>query len=184
MSYQQVKYYESLGDYQQAYSMARDDWSANSRLKWPRDTIAWLLIRMMKVDAKVYAKNRFIKELKEFIALDIPKTDTKLWGAIVWPIRDIVEDSIRMQWFTSQFGDELFDIIKDLPFHKPSESYSAMLAAFIELGALWPRLGEFIEWWGLENLTPFDYRRYPHRNELVSLADKVLKINTQIHRQA
>ncbi len=184
MSYQQVKYYESLGDYQQAYSMARDDWSTNPRLKWPRDTIAWLLIRMMKVDAKVYAKNRFIKELKEFIALDIPKTDTKLWGAIVWPIRDIVEDGIRMQWFTSQFGDELFDIIKDLPFQKPSDSYSAMLAAFIELGALWPRLDEFIEWWGLENLTPFDYRRYPHRNELVSLADKVLKINAQIHRQA
>ena len=88
-----------------------------------------------------------------------------------------------MQWFTPQFGDELFDIIKDLPFHKPSDSYSAMLAAFIELGALWPGLDEFIEWWGLENLTPFDYRRYPYRNELVSLADKVLKINAQIHRQ-
>lgn len=52
MSYQQVKYYESLGDYQQAYAIARDDWSANPRLKWPKDTIAWLLIRMMRCNAR------------------------------------------------------------------------------------------------------------------------------------
>lgn len=183
MSYKQVKYFQDLEDYAAAYKIARADWEANPSLKWPKNTIAWLLIRMMKINARAYAKNKFFQQLEEFKALGIPTEDKKLWGAVAWPIRDIVQDSWKMQWFTPQFGDELFDIIKDLPFHKPSESYSAMLAAFIELGALWPGLDEFIEWWGLENLTPFDYRRYPHRNELVSLADKVLKINAQIHSQ-
>ena len=78
-----------------------------------------------------------------------------------------------MQWFTPQFGDELFAAIKDIPFDKPSEAYSAMGKAFIRLGGLWHRLSEFIEWWGFDNFTDFDYRRYPEDGVLESLAEKV-----------
>jgi hypothetical protein len=48
MSYKQVKYFQDLGDYAAAYRIARADWEANPGLKWPKNTIAWLLIRMMK----------------------------------------------------------------------------------------------------------------------------------------
>lgn len=173
MSYKQVKYFQELGDYSAAYKIAREDWDANSNLQWPKNTIAWLLIRMMKNSTRVCSQGKFMGLLEEFRALGIPEGDKKLWGAVIWPIRDIVKDSFEMQWFTPEFGDRLFAAIKDMPFEKPSESYSALVKAFIQLGGLWPRLAEFIEWWGFDSFTPFDYRRYPEDGRLVSLAERV-----------
>ena len=184
MSYKQVKYFLNLEDYPAAYKIARADWEADPSLKWPKSTIAWLLIRMMKLNARAYAMNKFLQQLEEFKALEIPTDDKKLWGAVAWPIRDIVQDSWEMLWFTPQFGDELFAAIKDLPFEKPSEAYSAMGKAFIRLGGLWPRLAEFIEWWGFNNFTAYDYRRYPEAGALESLAEKVFSAYlVALHRE-
>ena len=174
MSYKQVKYFQDLEDYAAAYKIARADWETNPSLKWPKSTIAWLLIRMMKNNAKAYAQRKFMDQLCEFRNLGIPDDDKKLWGAVAWPIRDIVSDSLCIQWFTPKFGDTLFVAIRDLPFDKPSESYSAMVKAFIQLGGLWPRLAEFIEWWGFENFTDFDYRRYLENGRLESLVERVM----------
>ena len=174
MSYKQVKYYQEIGDYAAAYRVAREDWTAHPELTWPRSTIAWLLISLMKVYVRVYGQQRFFELLQEFRDLDIPSDNIKLWGAIVWPIRDVVEDSLRMQWFTPKLGDTIFDAIKDMPFDRPSDSYSALVKVFIPIGSLWPRLDEFIEWWGFDNFTSFDYRRYPEKGRMVSLVEKVL----------
>ena len=174
MSYKLVKYYRDLEDYNTAYMIACEDWSENPKLKWPRNTIAWLLIKMMKNRANAYSQKRFLADLDEFTELGIAEDDKKLWGALAWPIRDIIKDSIDMQWFTPQFGDTLFGAIQRIPFPRPSESYSAMAKSFISLGSLWPRLTEFIEWWGFENFTDFDYRRYPENGTLESLVEKVM----------
>ena len=173
MSYKQMKYYLELEDYSTAYRIAHEDWDTNPSLVWPRNSIAWLLIRMMKANANACSMKTFIQQLEEFKNLGIPHDNKKLWGAVAWPIRDIVQDSYQMQWFTYEFGDNLFDTIQNMPFDRPSESYSAMLAAFIRLGSLWPRLAEFIEWWGFGNFTNYDYRRYPEKGRLESLAEKV-----------
>ncbi|MCR5191984.1 MAG: hypothetical protein K6D59_01660 [Bacteroidales bacterium] len=128
---------------------------------------------MMKMNARIYGKNKFMRQLDEFKTLGIPPEDEKLWGTVAWPLRDIIEDSLRMQWFTAEFGDEIFAAIKDMPFTKPSDSYTALVLSFAKLGALWPRLAEFIEWWGLDNFTDFDYRKYPEHGKLVSAVEKV-----------
>ena len=175
MSYKQMKYFQDLGDYSAAYKIARADWETEPLLKWPKDSIAWLLIKMMKANARALSKDAFIRQLEEFCQLDISEDDSKLWGAVAWPIRDIVLDSYQMQWFSPEFGDTLFDTIRNMPFHKPSESYSAMGKAFIRLGGLWPRLAEFIEWWGFDNFTDYDYRCYPEDGALKSLAEKVFE---------
>lgn len=173
MSYKQMKYFQNLEDYAAAYRIARADWDANPNLKWPKNAIAWLLIRMMKANARAYAQNKFLQQLEEFYNLGIPVDEKKVWGAVIHPIRNVINDSIQMQWFTPEFGDRLFDIIRKFPFEKPSESYSAMGKAFVRLGSLWPKLTEFIEWWGFDNFTDFDYRRYPEDGRLESLVEKV-----------
>lgn len=173
MSYKQMKYFQNLEDYAAAYKIARADWDANPNLQWPRNSIAWLLIKMMKCNARAYARGKFLQQLEEFKSLNIPLDDKKLWGTVAWPVRDIVNDSVQMQWFTPQFGDELFAVIRDISFDKPSESYSAMAKAFVRLGGLWPRLAEFIEWWGFDSFTDYDYRRYPEDGRLESLVEKV-----------
>ncbi len=183
MSYKQMKYFQDLGDYAAAYKIARVDWEANPSLKWPKNAIAWLLIRMMKANARAYAQNKFLQQLEEFYNLGIPEDEKNLWGAVAWPVRDIINDSVHMQWFTPEFGDRLFDIIRKFPFDKPSDSYSAMGKAFVRLGSLWPYLTEFIEWWGFDNFTDFDYRRYPEDGRLESLVEKVFsKYLISLHR--
>lgn len=46
MSYKQMKYFQDLEDYSAAYKIARADWEANPSLKWPKNAIAWLLMRI------------------------------------------------------------------------------------------------------------------------------------------
>ena len=75
MSYKQVKYYLDLEDYAAAYKIARADWNNNPSLRWPKNTIAWLLIRMMKINARAYAMNKFLHQLEEFKGLGIPTED-------------------------------------------------------------------------------------------------------------
>lgn len=173
MSYEQFKHYQNYGDYAAAYQTARTDWEANPSLQWPKNALAWLLIKMMKLHARAYSQKKFLNLLEEFRKLHIPEKDRELWGAVAWPIRDIVADSYRMQWFTPEFGDRLFATLREMSFAKPSESYSALAKAFIQLGGLWPRLAEFVEWWGFDSFTPFDYRRYPEDGRLESLAEQV-----------
>lgn len=174
MSYNQVRHYQDLEDYEAAYRIARADWEANPTLQWPKKTISWLLIRMMKANANAYAQKKFLGELQEFGSLGIPPTDKRLWGAVAWPVRDIVADSLKMQWFTPEFGDSLFAVMRELPFDKPTESYSAMVKAFISLGGLWSQLAEFIEWWGFDSFIDYDYRRYPENGALESLVERVM----------
>lgn len=184
MSYRQMKYFQNLEDYQAAYRIARADWEADPSLKWPKEAIAWLLIRMMKANARAYAWKKFLLQMQEFYELGIPENDKKLWGAVAWPVRDIIEDSLRVQWFTPEFGDRLFKAIWAMPFDKPTEAYSAMVKAFVKLGGLWPRLSEFIEWWGFDSFTPYDYRRYPEDGALESLAEKVFSAYlVALHRE-
>ena len=38
---------------------------------------------------------------------------------------------------------------------------------------MWPHMVEFVEWWGFDNFTDFDYRRYPENGRLESLAERV-----------
>ena len=136
--------------------------------------LPWLLIHLMKANARAYSQRKFFSLLEEFKALGIPEDNKKLWGAVAWPIRDIVKDSIAMQWFTPEFGDELFTAIWVMPFDRPSESYSSLMKEFVRLGGLWPQLSEFIEWWGFDSFTNFDYRRYPENGALESLVEKVM----------
>lgn len=173
MSYKKVKYYQCLEDYAAAYKIARADWAANPSLKWPKTSIAWLLIRMMKYNARAHTQQQFLSQLKEFYNLDIQKDEKKLWSAVAWPVRDIINDSFQMQWFTPEFGDKLFGIIRFFPFYKPSDAYSALVKSFIQLGSMWPHMVEFVEWWGFDNFTDFDYRRYPENGRLESLAERV-----------
>ena len=65
MSYKLVKYYRDLEDYNTAYMIACEDWSENPKLKWPRNTIAWLLIKMMKNRANAYSQKRFLADLPD-----------------------------------------------------------------------------------------------------------------------
>lgn len=175
MSYRQVKYYQEIGDYEAALRIARGDWAENQSLKWPMSTIAWLIVRMLKVYAHAYSKERFFKLLKELEGLGVPQDDKKFWGAVLWPLRDMVRDSLEMQWFSPQLGDRIFAVLRTLPIEKPSEAYSALAREFIRLGSLWPRLADFLEWWGFESFTEFDYRRYPMKGRQVSLAEVVME---------
>lgn len=173
MSYKQVKYYQEMGDFVVAYNIAKKDWECSPDSKRTKDTLAWANVRLMKSFARAYGKHRFMMCLDELTTIGVNDNDEKLWGAVAYAVRDIVADSFRMQWFSEDFGDTIFDVIMPLPLPKPSDSYSAMLGAFIELGALWPRLADFIDWWDRANFTPFDKRRYPLNGRLVSFEERV-----------
>lgn len=184
MSYRQVKYYQEMGDFEAALSVARGDWAVTPSLKWPKYTIAWLIVRMLKVYAHAYSKERFFDLLKELEELGVPREDKKLWGAVLWPVRDMVRDSLEMQWFSPQLGDRLFATLRKLPIERPSEAYSALVREFIRLGSLWPGLADFLEWWGFEDFLEFDYRRYPEKGQLVSLAETAMEAYLRATKRA
>src|SRR5690606_18266648 len=55
--------------------------------------------------------------------------------------------------------NQIFDIIKDFHFTKPSESYSFLMKAFQKGSQNWSRFIEFADWWDLENFGDADFQQ-------------------------
>ncbi|MCR4829266.1 MAG: hypothetical protein K5864_07385 [Bacteroidales bacterium] len=170
-----VSYYHKIGDYQSAYALARADWELCPSSVRATSTLAWEIIAVLKISTHVYSRDIFLERLQEFGSIGIADSNKRLWGAVVYPIRDMLADSLEMQWFTADLGDRLFAIIHNFPFEKPSDAYSMLLRSFMSVGGLWPQLAVFMEWWGLENFSSFDKRRYPVKGELISFEEQAMR---------
>jgi hypothetical protein len=70
--------------------------------------------------------------------------------------------------------NQIFDIVKECHFTKPSESYSLLMKAFQKGSQNWSRFIEFADWWGLENFGDEDYQQEEYNNrQMPALVDKV-----------
>lgn len=127
-------------------------------------------VEMIKIAADSGDKRRILDLLNEFKSLNLP-ADATAYCNLIWTVRTLF--ALEKNHVNQSWCNQLFDIIKDMPLTKPDKSYSALLNAVLKLKE-WQKLGEFVEWWGFENLIDKDFEPFINNNgqKCMSLAER------------
>ena len=160
------------GRLQEALQRARQLMEQDPEDIWHKRALAWVYYAFMKQAAHDDDHGRFVDNLNNLSAMQMPADENVLYKNIAWQVGLLVHNSRNMG---ANMLDQLFELIRDLPFDRQEDYYGFLLRAFTGKAAEWPRYNEFVDWWGLANLRPADYQKY--RTEtgrfIMSLAEQV-----------
>jgi len=160
------------GKNEEAYTFAKQLLSEGNQPLGVFYAAGWAAVDLLKQVAKAGNKEKSLGLLYELKALNLPADEGKnIYSNVTWAVRTLFaaeENHINQLWC-----NKLFDTIKDIPLPKPDTSYSALLTAVLKLKE-WKKLGEFVEWWGFENLFDKDFEPYINNNgqRCMTLAEK------------
>lgn len=94
---------------------------------------------------------------EQFLTINLPETDF-LHSRLVWLLTYHLFKITTYTDFTYNQLDQLFEVIKKIPYKRPSQAHSFLLSAILTHSRTYPKAYELLEWWNLKNLRPEDYQ--------------------------
>lgn len=174
MSFTEVKNLRKAGNLEEAFALAQTDLNAAPEDIWAKRSMGWVLYEQLKVAAQNEQYDTCEQILDAIGDLRLPADEDMFWDSIGWQVGKIAFAIQKNGHADFSRLDHIFQRIALLPFHKPSESYSFLLKAFLKSNKEWVRFADFIEWWGLEHLRPEDYlpEELPDGKKSMTLAEQ------------
>lgn len=139
-----------------------------------KQAMGWVRYERLKAVAKTPNMQAFLAEWKA--ASDLFSN---------WETEKMLSDNLAWQAISKLFNitdegqkvrvlDSVFESVNRWTFEKPSQLYSALLNAFLKAGKNWPKLGYFVLWWNLDNLSDDDFisKSTSDGKEYMSLAEQ------------
>lgn len=170
MSYQEVKALRQQGKLAEALTLAQADLDQNPSDIWNLRSISWVHYAFMKLAQEKVDLPDFIKTLNQIRALKLPANEKILFESMAWQIGKIASQFAQQH---PQKLTALFDACVEIPFPKPTESYSFLLKAANKAPDNWENYMHFVKWWGIQNFHPSDYEGFVTDNgkKLISLVE-------------
>ena len=159
MSFKEVTILRKSGKLKEAYQMAKFDLDAQPDNIWNKRAIAWVYYEYLKLNATPEKYNQFVKILKQIKALSLPEDEKMVFDKSAWQIGSLVFALQRIEPVDYSKIDEVFEIIKEFHFTKPSAGYSFLYKAFHNLNQNWINYIQFAEWWDFRNFREEDYEQ-------------------------
>jgi hypothetical protein len=124
---------------------------------WAKRSLAWVYHDFLKKYSTPESYNTFKENLIKVNELDLPEDEKMIFDNCAWQIGSTVFALQKEE--TVDFGkiNELFKIIKNFHFTKPSEAYSFLYKAFHKGYQNWSNYLDFADWWNFENFRSEDY---------------------------
>ncbi|WP_423838892.1 DUF7017 domain-containing protein [Thermaurantimonas aggregans] len=72
--------------------------------------------------------------------------------------------------------DLLFQLIKKIPYQRPSKAHSFLLSAILTHSHTYPHTYELLEWWNLKNLRPEDYQLPQNKTDNINTSTQKINI--------
>ncbi|MFN4300239.1 MAG: DUF7017 domain-containing protein [Thermaurantimonas sp.] len=125
---------------------------------------------------------------QQYLNLDLPASDY-LHSKLVWVLARHIFKITTYPGFTYQSLDQLFEVIKKIPYPRPSQAHSYLLAALLTHTRSYPHAYEILEWWNLKNLRTEDYQPYqnpatagepPKSGQKITLAERTWLAYTRL----
>lgn len=126
-------------------------------LMWPRRALAWVYYDYLKKHAQPDDFDEFKINLVRLKDLQLPEDEKMVFDNCAWQIGSLVFGILKTEPVDYVKINELFEIIKEFHFTKPSEAYSFIYKAFHKAYLIWSRYLDFADWWSFENFRPEDY---------------------------
>jgi hypothetical protein len=157
MSFKEIKELRQAGQLDEALQMANQALEADPVNIWNKRAAAWVYYDYIKKDTRPDAFNAFKENLCKIKDLQLPEDEKMVFDNCAWQIGSMVFGLQKTEHVDYGKINELFEIIKNFHFTKPSEAYSLLYKAFHKGYQNWSKYLLFADWWSFENFRSEDF---------------------------
>lgn len=157
MSFKEIKELRQAGKLDEALEMANQALEAEPDNIWNKRAAAWVYYDHLKKFSQPDSFDAFKENLIKIKDLHLPEDEKMVFDNCAWQIGSLVFGLQKMEHVNYGKINELFEIIRDFHFTKPSEAYSFIYKAFHKGYQNWYSYLTFADWWNFDNLRPEDY---------------------------
>lgn len=157
MSFKEIKELRQSGKLEEALQMANLALEAEPDNIWNKRAASWVYYDYLKKYAHPESFEDFKENLTAIKDLQLPEEEKMLFDNCAWQIGKLVWGLQKAEQVDYGKINELFNIIRDFHFTKPSEAYSYIYKTFHKGYQNWPEYLAFADWWNFENFRSEDY---------------------------
>jgi tetratricopeptide (TPR) repeat protein len=159
MSFKEVNKLRKNGQLEEAYKMSQQDLESEPDNIWNKKGMSWVLIMYLKQYAHSDEHQKFLQTLQEFRDLQMPGdgTEDMIFENLKYWVTKFLSTISKEESPDVDLFEEFWEIIKEIPYPKPSEMHSSILKFFLKIKKSWDRMEEFLEWWDFSNFRDSDY---------------------------
>ncbi len=173
MSFREIKELRQAGKLDEALQMANQALEADPENIWNKRAAAWVYYDFLKKNAQPELFEVFKENLIKIKDLQLPEDEKMVFDNCAWQIGSLVFGLQKAEHVDYAKINELFEIIKDFHFTKPSEAYSFIYKAFHKGYQNWSSYLTFADWWNLENLRSEDFLKEEFNGKkMMSIAEQ------------
>lgn len=173
MSFKVIKELRQAGKLEEALQMANHALEAEPDNIWNKRAAAWVYYDYLKKYAETDSFDTFKENLNRIKGLGLPEIEKMVFDKCAWQIGSMVFALQKKEFVEYVKINELFEIIKDFHFTKPSEAYSFIYKAFHKGYQNWSEYLEFADWWNFENFRSEDYLKEKFKDNIImSIAEQ------------
>ena len=173
MSFKEVKELRKAGKLDEALEMANKALKAEPDNIWNKRAAAWVYYDYLKKYDQPASFDLFKENLLKLKELQLPDEEKMVFDNSAWQIGKIVFGLKKQEQIDYGKINELFNIIQEFHFTKPSEAYSFIYKAFHKGYQNWSKYMEFADWWNFDNFRPEDYLKEEFNdNIIISIAEQ------------
>jgi len=159
MSFKEVNKLRKDGQLDEAYKMAQEDLESEPVNIWNKRGMSWVLIMYLKQYAHSGEHQNFLQTLQEFRDLQMPGdgSEDMIFENLKYWVTKFLSAISKEESPDVDLFEEFWEIIKEIPYPKPSEMHSSILKFFLKIKKSWDRMEEFLEVWDFKNFRDQDY---------------------------
>lgn len=157
MSFKVIKELRQAGKLEEALLMAEQALEAQPDNIWNKRASAWVYYEFLKKYAKPEFYDGFKENLCKIKDISLNDDEKMVFDNCAWQIIHLVLALHKEPHIDHNKINNLFDIIKEFHFTKPSEVYSRLYKAFHKDYENWSGYLEFADWWNFENFRAEDF---------------------------
>ena len=158
MSFKKINALREAGKLDEALQKAQEELQAHPENIWKKRAVAWVYHDYLKKYSRPKDYDAFKDMLLKLKALNLAENESAILDQCVWKIGILVFGLQKESPVDYDKVDELLSMMQTFPISKPSEVYSHIFRAFHQGHRAWAKYADFVEWWGLENFRPEDYK--------------------------
>ncbi len=173
MSFKEIKELRQAGKLDEALQMANQALEAEPDNIWKKRAAAWVYYDYLKKNAQPESFEAFKENLTKIKDLQLPEDEKMVFDNCAWQIGSLVFALQKTEHVDYGKINELFEIIRDFHFTKPSEAYSFIYKAFHKGYQNWSNYLTFANWWNFDNLRSEDYLKEEFNGKkMMSIAEQ------------
>jgi len=175
MPSKEIKELRQSGKLQEALEMARGEYQAEPANIWTKRNLSWVYYEFLKVSTSPEQYEVFVNWLKQIVALELPEDEKMLFDSLSFQLGKLLFALAKVEPIPFQKIQHLFELVSNFHFTKPSDGYSYLLKGFHKGLKESGYYLDFIDWWGLENLSEKDFQKekLPTGKEVMAVAEQV-----------